>query len=232
MNTLRTSLILALIILAASIQTVHAQRRPPRTLRYRAATEITPFFGWQFFGRMPVTDGDLLLKDSQNFGLDISIPVHYDVAVLLSYSRQSTVLQFKSYAPGEPRVTTDLFETDVDYWLFGGIKEVKYPNVILYGSMAAGAAVFSPQDPNYTKETLFAITGGFGGKYYLNKHLGLRLQGRILLPIRFGGGGMWCGPGGCSVGIGASSAILQFDATAGLVFRLNDPNSQKSKIKR
>jgi len=37
-----------------------------------------------------------------------------------------------------------------------------------------------------------------------------------LLPFSFSGGGIWCGTGGCGIGLGSYSIIGQFDFTAGL----------------
>jgi|GEM_PF-6959611 len=46
----------------------------------------------------------------------------------------------------------------------------------------------------------------------------------MLLPLQFGSGGLYCGiatgGSGCSVGVGASSTIIQGDFSAGIVLKL------------
>ena len=209
-----------------------AQRPPRKKIHYSTTTEITPFFGAQFLGRMAVQQGNLVLKESSNFGAIIDVPVNYDVYVEFSYSRQPTTLQFEDYRPGMPRTTYDLFNVNVDYWQIGALKEVRYPTYTFFGSVTVGGAGFTPQDPDYNAEWLFSLAGGLGAKYYFSEKLGLRFSGRILLPMKFGGGGMWCGTNGCSVGIGTSSAILQFDASVGILFKIGPPFDKRKKRAR
>ena len=54
--------------------------------------------------------------------------------------------------------------------------------------------------------------------------IGIRAQGRFLIPITFSGAGMYCGIGtggsGCSIGTSGWGTILQGDISGGLVIRL------------
>jgi len=62
----------------------------------------------------------------------------------------------------------------------------------------------------------FAGTLGLGAKVYLNDKLGIRLQARMDLPLRFSG--LWIGTGG-----GGASFVVpvwQFDFSAGVFLRL------------
>jgi hypothetical protein len=66
----------------------------------------------------------------------------------------------------------------------------------------------------------FAFTVGGGAKIYLSDRFGLRLQGRIMAPLYFSGGGVYFGTGGSGFGVSGGIPILQGDFTAGLIIRL------------
>ena len=88
-----------------------------------------------------------------------------------------------------------------------------------FGTVTLGAVRADPYKPGVGSEWLFGIGLGAGAKVFLSEKIGLRFQGRLLLPFAMSGGGMWCGTGtGCSVGLGASTTIAMGDFTAGLIF--------------
>ena len=72
----------------------------------------------------------------------------------------------------------------------------------------------------------FAVGLNGGVKIDLGTRLALQLRGAMLLPMQFGGGGLFCGIGtggsGCSVSVGASTTVIQGDISGGIVLRLGD----------
>jgi hypothetical protein len=83
-----------------------------------------------------------------------------------------------------------------------------------------GAVYYNPDSRIYDSEWFFSMTLGGGIKVYFSDRVGVRFQGRLLFPLVYSSAGLFCGTGGCSVGMGAGSSILQVDFTAGLIFIL------------
>jgi len=57
---------------------------------------------------------------------------------------------------------------------------------------------------------------------WFSDRIGIRLQGRLLMPLYFAGAGVYFGSGGSGLSVGAGSTILQGDLTAGLIIGLGD----------
>ncbi len=77
--------------------------------------------------------------------------------------------------------------------------------------------MFSPEDTKYETNIYAAMNFSGGVKIYLSEKLGLRLQGRLLMPLYVSGGGFYVGTGGAGVSVGAGVPILQGDLSAGLI---------------
>ena len=212
--------IAAIILLCFSLLSpVSSQGVSKRKMHYGTRMEITPFYGAQFFGRMPAKEGDMRVRESQTFGLIVDVPVNYDVYVEFSYSRQPTSLRFNHTASDVDVQRPDELDANVNYWQLGGLREVKYPGYKIFGAVTLGAASFAPREAAYQTEWLFTLTGSAGLKYYFSEKFGIRFTGRLMLPIKFGGGELWCGPTGCSVDTGEQARMVQADATLGLIVR-------------
>ncbi len=185
--------------------------------------EITPFIGYQFAGSVPVSNGKFDLKDSEDYGLslDIPLPMREGVQLELLYIRMDTRMEISKYSYG---VVTEreTFDMTVDYWQIGGLNVFQMPgsNVAPFGGLTLGASHFKPKGTARGDEWFFSATLGAGVKIYASERIGIRLQGRLLMPFQWGGGGLWCGTGGCSVGVGTSSVFLQGDLSAGLMIVL------------
>ena len=178
---------------------------------------ITPFTGWVFGGSTSGTKGEYRMKDTNNYGVNVDVPLKGSrtTKVRVSYTGYETTVQERIYATG---VTTDKFDMRVDYYQLGGTKLLSEGKVQGYGMGTFGLTHFSP-NAGYSSETLFSMTFGAGVDMMLTKHLGLNLQGRVLLPINFASGSLFCGNGGCNIGLSGGSSLLQADVTAGLVMR-------------
>ncbi len=181
--------------------------------------EITPFTGYMLGGYLNVYQGQVSITDNQNYGLSFvyTVPFGKGVQVEAFWLRQQSSLNLQERGDfGKKK----LFDIDTHYMQIGGIYGVRNKNWMPFGSMSFGLTLFHPQSFQYSDEWQFSITVGGGLKYYLTRHFGLRLQARALIPLYWNGGGIWCGPGGCSVGIGSTSLMLQADFTAGLMITL------------
>ena len=192
----------------------------PSASQAQVKFDITPSYGFVFSTNLYTAQGDLILVDSPDFGLtlDIGHPnLPGGMMIQLMYNRQDTQMDLKEWPSG---VRSTLFDVIVEYYQIGVVRPLKMGKVQPYGVVGLGAASFNPVGSTWGTEWLFAAHLGGGAKVFLSESIGLRFQGRMLLPMTFGGGGLWCGTGGCSVGVGSYSSFLQFDFNAGVVISL------------
>jgi hypothetical protein len=138
------------------------------------------------------------------------------------YLRMDTKLNITTYSFGRP-VESEEFDMSVEYYQIGGLNVFQMPgsNIAPFGGLTLDAARLHPKGTvDRSDERFFSATLGGGVKIYASEQIGLRLQGRLVLPFQWGGGGLWCSTGGCSVGVGTTTSFLQGDLTAGLIIIL------------
>jgi len=181
--------------------------------------EITPFVGYQFGGSHNVYEGEINIDDAENFGIAVNFDLPYKTGTQfeLLWIMQKSRLDKKDYFTG---ITEPLFNLYTHYMQLGGVYGLQRNNVLPFISLSFGAVLFHPTSARYSDEWFFSASLGGGLKFYLTERVGLRLQARALFPLIWGSGGLWCGTGGCSVGIGSTTTIVQGDVTAGLIIRL------------
>ena len=184
-----------------------------------AQTEIYGFAGYMTYSKIQSVEGDVSFNDGLNYGGGIDVAIQRNTFVELNYTFNQTTVRLRRFNG----INENLFDMNTHYFQVGSHYEFKkspkqkaYP----YALVTLGAVLFDAQDPKISDEWRFSVSFGGGGKINLSKAIGLRLQGRILLPMTFSGGGMWCGTGGCSVGAAGWITLVQFDFTAGVFIRL------------
>jgi hypothetical protein len=176
--------------------------------------EISPYTGWMLGGRLNTYNGSANVKDGQNYGIAISYEMAYLTKVEFMYNRMVSELEIREYA-NEPYIP---FKLANDYFQIGVVRELMDDVVRPFGVGMLGAAIFTPQDSQYSAQWRFSASLAGGIKIFPTEHIGIRLQARMLIPMYFGGLGFWCGTGGCSGGLSASSAMVQGDFTGALIF--------------
>ncbi len=189
--------------------------------------EITPTVGYMFGGSVNFIEGKLKVLDDLSYGGIFSFKVDRDVAVEFSYSRMDTRAEWRPgyiYSPDYPELNFDL---NVNYMLLGVVRKAEISEKVDgFGTIALGAAYFNPSSSWIKDVWRFAGSLGAGVKIYITDRIGIRLQGRLLLPLYFSGGGAYCGIGSsgssCGVGLSTTSVILQGDLSGGLIIRLGN----------
>jgi hypothetical protein len=157
--------------------------------------EITPLVGYQFGGKFTVQRGTLNIKDAMNYGVILNITVRPNTQLELSYSWQDTRVEFRGAVVDNP-----IIDATVEYWQTGGLVEYPKNRVRPFGLFTLGATHFNPKAAGVSSVWRFSGTIGGGVKVFLSPNIGLRLQGRLLLPYISGGSSIFCGvPGGCYV---------------------------------
>lgn len=184
--------------------------------------EITPFGGVMFGGRLATTGYNYKVKDFANYGLAVDINLKDIVQVEVYYTRSDSTLRRVNYF-GQ---FEDIWAMSVSYIQAGALKEFLQVPIAKNGHVAPflvgtlGVAHLIPRTELYNSVWRFAFTAGGGVKVLFNKHVGFRVEGRVLMPIWFTGGAFFCGIGGCGVGISSTAAMVQGTVTGGLVIAL------------
>lgn len=188
--------------------------------------EITPYYGYMFAGKVPGYYGDLNVRDSGMYGLIVDININPAMAVEFYYSRSDTRIDYIEFRGP----TYQLTDASVNYFQVGVLRTMKQVDKVnIYGVGTLGASLFSPSSKNYSEYPepityedwwLFSLTFGGGAKVALSDKIGLRFEGRLMMPITWAGGGFMVGTGGSGFYLGGGSAILQASLMAGLTFKL------------
>jgi len=182
-----------------------------------AQTEIFGFGGYMMTTRVPVRKGDLQVKDVPNYGAGIDFQIERGLQLEVIWITQQTHLKIKKYPSG---LVEDLFDMNTHYFQLGAVYEMGRKKARPFFAFSVGATMFDAKDVTRSDEWLASLTFGGGGKFDLSKRFGIRLQGRILMPIIFSGGSIWVGTGGVGVGVGSWTPFVQFDLTAGVYIKL------------
>jgi len=190
----------------------------------QAKVEITPFGGYMFGGKLRFYEGELKIEDNVNYGILLNFALAPDTKLELFWSQMATTARFKSYYGFDFPELEDPFSVNVNYIQIGGVQEADINNDMIkpFGAFTLGTTYFNPTDNNIQDSWRFSVTLGGGAKIWLSDRIGIRLQGRLLMPLYFAGGGVYFGTGGSGVSVGAGSTILQGDLTAGLIIGLGD----------
>lgn len=181
----------------------------------RPRVEITPFGGYQWGGTVSGWEGEFRIPSTGNWGIALNVDMSPDTQLELCFTRQHSALEVRWYDYSIPQ--KELFDLAVEYYQIGALHMLRGSGYSgPYTVLTIGATRFAPDTSEYSDEWLFSMALGFGVKVPIGERLALRLQARILLPIQWAGGGLWCGTSGCGIGLSGGSSILQGDVTAGL----------------
>ncbi|MEN8192459.1 MAG: hypothetical protein ABFS12_06550 [Bacteroidota bacterium] len=193
---------------------------------YAQKIEITPFYGYQFAGKVVGYNGDLNIRNNGMYGASLDITVQKGLQLELFYSRSDTRVDYKEFRGPTYRLT----DMSVNYFQLGAVRHLKkINNIVLYGVGSGGAVLLSPSGLDYDEIPeqvyyddwwFFALTVGGGAKIFLSEKIGIRFEGRLMMPITWAGGGFMIGTGGSGFYLGGGSAILQASVNAGLIIAL------------
>ncbi len=194
-----------------------AQRRSFGALN---RAEITGFIGYLWGGGVDIVNGQQIsTKAAADFGGILGIRIRRDAMLEFSYTRQNSELLLKNPG-GSVRESTDL---GIDYFQIGMLGEARQLRgpAVPFISLSFGATHYNPTASSFAgfsvgSEWRFSTILGGGVKALFSEHVGVRAQGRLLATFLNSGGGMWCGGGGCSLGL-FGTGVLQGEVSGGLV---------------
>ncbi len=167
-----------ILVLLSSMAWAQGMRKMEPGTKTTRGIELAGFYGWQFGGDFTAYQGEVEIKDAENFGgmIDIPIPSKPGAKFEFYYSRQNTTVTLKEYPSG---AKTELFDLALEYYQVGGVYERKVNNMAPFGSFTLGAVRFAPKQDSYkgvglNDEWRFAFTLGLGLKSYFSERVGLR----------------------------------------------------------
>jgi hypothetical protein len=183
--------------------------------------EVVPFAGYMFGGSIKYMEGKLKVDNGMDFGASLLVPIHELMEAEINYSRMESKASFSPYAgyPGFDYKETNL---TTNYIQIGAISKfyTQKTKAIPFGSFSLGASWFSPDDGSFQDVWRFSITAGLGVKVMFTERVGIMLRGRFMLPMVFGGVGMYIGSGGSGLSVNSLIAPFQGDLNGGLIFKL------------
>lgn len=175
--------------------------------------------GYQFLGSLRLNEGRLRLEDGFNWSGSVSYRWRDTDRFTVTYIQQASTLRLRprGVGVGGDRRLTDL---RVHYLLAGNLREFATAGSVRpFAGGQLGMVIFAPESRQYGNETRFAVgfTGGATGP--LAGPLGWKAEASLLMPLLWAGGGMFCGPGGCNLGLSGGTAVVQLHTNAGLTVR-------------
>ncbi len=193
--------------------------QPAFSQTQKGAIEITPTFGYQWGGSVQGYEGEIVVDDGAQYGLILGYRVQKELVVEFFWSYLPSVAHFEPYYlttvdPSLIGLSTDM---DTHYFQLNAVWETGRGKTKPFLGAGAGIVMFSPSDSRYETNVYAAMNFSGGLKVYLSEKIGLRLQGRLLMPLYVSGGGFYVGTGGAGVSVGAGVPILQGDLSAGLI---------------
>jgi len=197
-----------------------------------AKIEITPTAGYTFSSRNNWVYADMDLRDNYSAGLALNVRIQQDILLELMYHNVTTDLNTTVYNGlfGSEYYKTPLA---VEYYHIGGIREFSSEKLRPFTSFTLGGTRFRPTgettvtsdgggsslDVKNVDTWAFSVSLGGGAKIMFSNRIGLRLQGRLMLPLYFNGVGIYCGSG-CGGGASFGVYFVQLDLSAGIVIAL------------
>ncbi|WNJ19552.1 outer membrane beta-barrel protein [Pontibacter sp. G13] len=188
------------------------------------AIEITPTGGFQFGGKINFFEGRFRIQNSGNYGVTLGVELAPYSWGEIYWTQMSSQANFESF---DPRFDDEDFRVLVNYIQVGATRAFPVSDVFHpFGSFTVGTAWMDSREGNNQDYWSFAATIGGGAKIMLSDRIGIRLQGRLLLPMNFAGAGFFCGIGGggssCGITLNSFATIVQGDFTGGLIIRLGN----------
>lgn len=199
-------------------RTYKVQEPAPKKSTPKARIELTPIYGYSLNGRVDFYRAEFKMQDAVHYGGALAVEVMPGVLGEFSFTQSPTTGRFADFAEG----ITQNYDININYFQLGGVKELKKGPVVPFGMVSLGATWFDMKDSGVDDHVAFSAALGGGLKFFFSDRIGIRMQGRLLLPMYFSGGGLFLGigSGGPSGGVGISTGVIavQGDFSGGLIF--------------
>ena len=206
----------ALVICAVLVSSITAQAQfngqdgpTPTTTSSRRDSKLSLSVqgGYSFGAFIRTYDGEITLPGSPWVGGAIDYDLKQGIMLEVSYMYRTSDVIYNTYNGYNPGLTDNLGMLSTHYIQIGSLKSFRKGKVAPFIGGNLGVAIYSPEQANYDSDVFFTVSGLGGAKVYISDNLGIRLQGRLLLPIFFGSIGFYCGGGGCGSGVSGTGTV-------------------------
>jgi hypothetical protein len=184
--------------------------------------ELAATYSYMWAGSYSLYEGEIVMDDGSSWGGALDYAFRPDAKIELSYSYTSSHAKFSPYYYGGTSTALENLDNPVSiqYFQLGSIYQLPKGKAQPFFGLLLGAVLFHPsgtaQGLELSDKWNFAVSLVGGVKIYLNEQVGVRLQGRLLLPMYFSGGSMYVGTGGAGVAVGAGIPVVQGDVGIGV----------------
>ncbi len=189
--------------------------------------EIGANYSFLWAGSYSLYEGEVVMDDGSTWGGVIDFAFRPDAKIEFSYSYTSSHAKFAPYYYGSnnlPALSNLDNPLTIQYFQLGSIYQIPKGKAQPFFGLQLGAVLFHPSGTAsglaLNDKWNFAASLVGGVKVYLNDKFGLRLQGRLLLPMYFSGGSMYVGTGGAGLAVGAGIPVVQGDVGVGVFVSL------------
>lgn len=183
--------------------------------------QLNPYAGYFMGGKLNGYDGDANFGNGPDFGLGLSYGLGGGKNIEASYTVAASDVSFDGggIAANENNMTFGYIQIGyVQDFMMKNTEADLRPFVLV----TIGAAYLNPKDDDYTTAWRFSTALGGGLKYFFTDRIGIRVQGRLLLPFFFSGTSFYCGTGGCGTSINSFSSLAQGAFDGGLIIKFGE----------
>ncbi|MCK5816360.1 MAG: hypothetical protein KAH07_10500, partial [Flavobacteriaceae bacterium] len=119
---------------------------------------------------------------------------------------------------------TERYDSRFDHYQLGSLHEFSSDDIRPFLKASLGASYYRILNSNSFNDSSWEFSGSIGGgvKIFFNERIGLRLQTNLILPMRWSGGGVYCGPYGCSGGTSFHVPLVHWEVSGGLIVKMGD----------
>jgi len=179
-------------------------------------TQIFGMAGYMLNSDVTVAKGELRFDNTVNYSLGFDVSIDRRMQAEIGWSMSPSYAKLYKSLGGIEELTS----VYIHHFQAGALIEPnRKKDVSPFGLLTVGASVFHPAD-NGDDQWTFTFALGGGVKIYLSDKIGIRLQGRLIVPMILSGTSLWFGTGGVGVGVGTYTTIAEGDLSGGLFFRL------------
>ena len=183
--------------------------------------EITPIFGYTFSGSSDYYYRvEIDIKDDVSYGVMVSAEMAPQMHVEFMYQITDAALRYSDYSSP---VLSDNYDVRYEHFQLGGVQEFQGGDLRPFLKASLGTTRYQIKGgQEYRDGDTWEFSGSIGGgvKKFFSDNVGIRLQTNLILPMRWSGGGVYCGPYGCSGGTSFHVPLVHWEVSAGLILKM------------
>lgn len=180
--------------------------------------EITPIYGYTFSGSNNYYyNFSLDIKDDMSYGAMISAEMAPQMHIEFMYQTTDAKMRVSEYQ------NSTNYNVRFEHFQLGGLHEFDSGDLRPFLKASLGTTRYQvKEDYGNGERESWEFSGSIGGgiKKYFSHNVGIRLQTNLILPMRWSGGGVYCGPYGCSGGTSFHVPMIHWEVSAGLILKM------------